>query len=101
VINTLQLATRKNLIQMSPDVITILTVIINYQLHIKICYYNMFTLEQKIFLCSVTSQMEKDLRTANGLIRHLEFLRNFNKSFRTFKALIDVPTLQRSFENMK
>jgi hypothetical protein len=39
VINTLQLATRKNLIQMSPDVITILTVIINYQLHIKICYY--------------------------------------------------------------
>ncbi|KAJ3635544.1 hypothetical protein MTP99_008447 [Tenebrio molitor] len=31
--------------------------------------------------------MEKDLRTANGPIRHLEFLRNFNKSFRTFKAL--------------
>jgi hypothetical protein len=42
----------------------------------------MFTLEQNIF--SVTSQMEKDLRTANGLIRHLEFLRNFNKSFRIF-----------------
>jgi hypothetical protein len=31
--------------------------------------------------------MEKDLRTANGPIRHLEFLRNFNKSFRIFKAL--------------
>jgi hypothetical protein len=31
--------------------------------------------------------MEKDLRTANGPIRHLEFLRNFNTSFRTFKAL--------------
>jgi hypothetical protein len=31
--------------------------------------------------------MEKDLGTANGPIRHLEFLRNFNKSFRTFKTL--------------
>jgi hypothetical protein len=31
--------------------------------------------------------MEKDLRTANGPIRHLEFLRNFNKSFRIFEAL--------------
>jgi hypothetical protein len=31
--------------------------------------------------------MEKDLRTANGPIRHLEFLRNFNKRFRIFKAL--------------
>jgi hypothetical protein len=31
--------------------------------------------------------MEKDLRTANGPIPHLEFLRNFNKSFRIFKAL--------------
>jgi ribosomal protein L20A (L18A) len=31
--------------------------------------------------------MEKDLRTTNGPIRHLEFLRNFNKSFRTFKTL--------------
>jgi hypothetical protein len=76
------------------------------------------------------------LRMANGPIRHLEFLRNFNKSFRPFKApiattcldylyvkyvfknrpgtipelmqvitdncnLIDVPTLRRSFENMK
>jgi hypothetical protein len=30
VINTLQLATRKNLIQMSSDVITKVTVIINY-----------------------------------------------------------------------
>jgi hypothetical protein len=31
-INTLQLATRKNVIQMSPDVITLVTVIINYWL---------------------------------------------------------------------
>jgi hypothetical protein len=31
-------------IQMSSDVITIVTVIINY-VDIKICYYNMFTLE--------------------------------------------------------
>jgi hypothetical protein len=30
VINTLQLATRKNFIQMSSDIITIVTVIINY-----------------------------------------------------------------------
>jgi hypothetical protein len=30
VINTLELATRKNVIQMSSDVITIVTVIINY-----------------------------------------------------------------------
>jgi hypothetical protein len=40
VINALQLATRKNLIQMSSDVITIVTVIINYELlkfAIKIC----------------------------------------------------------------
>jgi hypothetical protein len=40
----------------------------------------MFILGQKISLRSVASQMEKDLRTANGLIRHLEFLRNLNKS---------------------
>jgi hypothetical protein len=45
VINTRQLATRKNLIQLSADVITIVTVII-----IIIDYYNMFTLEQKIFI---------------------------------------------------
>jgi hypothetical protein len=37
----------------------------------------MFTLEQNILLCSVTSEIEKDLRTANGPIRHLEFMRNF------------------------
>jgi hypothetical protein len=40
VINALQLETRKNLIQMSSDVITIVTVIINYELlkfAIKIC----------------------------------------------------------------
>jgi hypothetical protein len=43
----------------------------------------MSTLEQK---------MENDLRTANGPIRHLEFLSNFNKSFRIFKALTkDLP----------
>jgi predicted DCC family thiol-disulfide oxidoreductase YuxK len=45
----------------------------------------MFTLEQQIFV--VSSAMEKGLRTTNGPIRHLEFLRNFNKGFRTFKAL--------------
>jgi hypothetical protein len=56
-------------------------------LTIKIFYYNIFTLEQKFSLRSVTSQMEKDFRTANGPIRHLEFLGNFNKPFRTFKAL--------------
>jgi hypothetical protein len=83
--------------------------------------------------------MEKNLKTTNGPIRHLEFLRNFNKSFWAFKHLpttcldyfvfpnlknnvfknrpgtipelvqvitdtcnlIGVPTLQRSFENLK
>jgi hypothetical protein len=118
-------------IQMSSDVITIVTVIINY-VDIKICYYTL----EKFSLCSVTSEMEKDLRTANGPVRHLQFLRNFKKSFRIFKALcldyfvfpflknnvfknrpgtiselmqvisdncnlIDVLTLRRSFENMK
>jgi ribosomal protein L20A (L18A) len=47
----------------------------------------MFTLKQTFLLCGVTSEMEKDLRTANGPILHLEFLRNFNKRSRTFKAL--------------
>jgi hypothetical protein len=48
----------------------------------------MSTLEQKMFI----SEMENDLRTANGPIRHLEFLSNFNKSFRIFKALTkDLP----------
>jgi hypothetical protein len=48
----------------------------------------MFSLEQK---------MKKDLRTANGPIRYLEFLRNFNKSFRTFKAL--TKNLLKKFTN--
>jgi hypothetical protein len=43
-VNTFQLVARKNLIQMSSDVITAVTVIIKL-LTIKICYYNMFTLE--------------------------------------------------------
>jgi hypothetical protein len=33
-----------------------------------------------------TLEMEKDLKTANDPIRHLEFLRNLNKRVRTFKA---------------
>jgi hypothetical protein len=86
VFNTLQLATRKHLIKMSSGVITIVTQMINYCLFkfsITIC-----SLKSKTFsLCSVTSEMENNLRTANGPIRHLEFLRNFNKRFRTFKAL--------------
>jgi hypothetical protein len=43
----------------------------------------MFTLEQQIFIvqCSFSN------RERLGSIRHLEFLRNFNKSFWTFKAL--------------
>jgi hypothetical protein len=36
----------------------------------------------KNFQCAVLLQKQ-----ANCSIRHLEFLRNFNKSFRTFKAL--------------
>jgi hypothetical protein len=50
----LQLASRKNLIQMSSDVITIVTVIINL-LTIKICYYHMFTLEQKMLIVQFTN----------------------------------------------
>jgi hypothetical protein len=42
----------------------------------------MFTLEQKMFIVQKCSEM------ANGPIRHLEFLRNFNKSFRTEKERI-------------
>jgi hypothetical protein len=44
----------------------------------------MFTLEQQIFIvqCFFSNREER-----LGPIRHLEFLRNFNKSFRTFKAL--------------
>jgi hypothetical protein len=48
----------------------------------------MFTLEQKMFVVQKCSEMEKHLKTANGPIRHLEFLRNFNKSFRTEKERI-------------
>jgi hypothetical protein len=84
VFNTLQLATRKHLIKMSSDVTTIVTQIINYYLFkfpITIC-----SLKRKKNHC-VTSEMENNLRTANGPIRHLEFLRKFNKRFRTFKAL--------------
>jgi hypothetical protein len=57
----------------------------------------MFTLEQKCSLCKISSEIEKDLRTANGPIRHIEFLRNFNKSFRTFAFIIlfSVPEKQR------
>jgi hypothetical protein len=43
----------------------------------------MFTLEQQIFIVQCFFSNGERL----GLIRHLEFLRNFNKSFRTFKAL--------------
>jgi hypothetical protein len=40
----------------------------------------MFTLDQKMFIVQWRrcSEMENDLRTANGPIRHLEFLMNFN-----------------------
>jgi hypothetical protein len=53
VINMLQLATRKD----SND--TIVTVIINL-LTIKICYYHMFTLEQKIFIVQFRNSYNKD-----------------------------------------
>jgi hypothetical protein len=43
----------------------------------------MFTLEQQIFIVQCFFSNGERL----GAIRHLEFLRNFNKSFRTFKAL--------------
>jgi hypothetical protein len=43
----------------------------------------MFTLEQQTLI--VQSFFSNGERL--GPIRHLEFLRNFNKSFRTFKAL--------------
>jgi hypothetical protein len=43
----------------------------------------MFTLEQQIFI--VQCFLSNGERF--GPIRHLQFLRNFNKSFRTFKAL--------------
>jgi phosphate uptake regulator len=43
----------------------------------------MFTLEQQIFIVQCFFSNGERL----GPIRHLEFLRNFNKSFRTFKAL--------------
>jgi hypothetical protein len=43
----------------------------------------MFTLEQQIFILQCFFSNRERL----GPIRHLEFLRNFNKSFQTFKAL--------------
>jgi hypothetical protein len=43
----------------------------------------MFTLEQQIFIVQCFFSNRERL----GSIRHLEFLRNFNKSFWTFKAL--------------
>jgi hypothetical protein len=43
----------------------------------------MFTLEQQIFIVQHFFNNGERL----GPIRHLEFLRNFNKSFRTFQAL--------------
>jgi hypothetical protein len=43
----------------------------------------MFTLEQQIFIVQCFFSNGERL----GPIRHLEFLRNFNKSFRTLKAL--------------
>jgi hypothetical protein len=43
----------------------------------------MFTLEQQIFIVQCFFSNGERL----GPIRHLEFLRNFNKNFRTFKAL--------------
>jgi hypothetical protein len=43
----------------------------------------MFTLEQQSFIVQCFFSNGGRL----GSIRHLEFLRNFNKSFRTFKAL--------------
>jgi hypothetical protein len=43
----------------------------------------MFILEQQIFIVQSFFSNRERL----GPIRHLEFLRNFNKSFRTFKVL--------------
>jgi hypothetical protein len=43
----------------------------------------MFTLEQQIFIVQCFFSNRERL----GPIRHLEFLRNFNKRFWTFKAL--------------
>jgi hypothetical protein len=43
----------------------------------------MVTLEQQIFIVQCFFSNGERL----GPIRHLEFLRNFNKSFRTFKVL--------------
>jgi hypothetical protein len=47
----------------------------------------MFILEQQIFIVQCFFSNGERL----GPIRHLEFLRNFNKSFRTFKALNQQP----------
>jgi hypothetical protein len=66
-INTVQLAPRKNLIHYNGNC--------HYELlTIKICYYSMFTLEQQIFIVQCFFTNGERL----GPIRHLEFLRNFN-----------------------
>jgi AraC-like DNA-binding protein len=56
-INTLQLAKRKNLIQMSSDVITIVTVIINFKFNFKVLMLSKLEEEWSI----------KRLATHNGL----------------------------------
>jgi hypothetical protein len=58
-INTLQLATRKNLIQMSSDVITIVTVIINFKFNFKVLMLSKLEEEWSI----------KRLATHNGLLK--------------------------------
>jgi hypothetical protein len=53
----------------------------------------MFTLEQQIFIVQCFFSNGERL----GPIRRLEFLRNFNKSFRTFKAL-NQQLVQRAYK---
>jgi hypothetical protein len=45
--------------------------------------------------------MEKDLRTANGPIRHLEFLTNFKKSFCAKKAVDDQKRSAKNIEEVE
>jgi hypothetical protein len=79
-INTLQLAARKNLIQMSSDVINY-----NSNCHPGLCTYqhSLIILENNVFKnrpCEIPELMQVITDNCN---------------------LIDVPTLRRSFENMK